>query len=387
MRFYALFAPLFAALSVSAQTPASILWSELKAKRESLPSLHQEFDFSRTYRSASGNQASKQQIVLDMAQGQWRERSISGSGDYIRIFDGQDLFRMEEGGDEFVRIKRRPKDDVPLPSPYGFGEPDWSKAVELERLPCGIPGYDHACVILEMPLKRRATLPSSSDVARMVEGSAKLSIDLETGLILSLRTVQQMERGTVPYQSDLVYVLKRMSYGKPADTNLFKLPSNGLREVKELSPWNAARIKKQLAGKPAPELTVTDIQGNPVALSAFKGKTVLLDFWTTWCPPCRADGPALDKLYRKYGGQDLMIVGISVSEERAIVEKFLREHPHSFPIALTTENDTMPRPYQVGVLPTYIVIDRDGTVNAAAQGDQGFSELRKLLKKAGLEVE
>ena len=81
-----------------------------------------------------------------------------------------------------------------------------------------------------------------------------------------------------------------------------------------------------------------------------------------------------------------MIVGISVSEERAIVEKFLNEHPPSFPIVLTTENE-LPRPYRVGVFPTYIVIDRDGTIAAAVEGDQGFSDLRKLLKKAGLEVE
>src|SRR6202035_4612386 len=106
-----------------------------------------------------------------------------------------------------------------------------------------------------------------------------------------------------------------------ADDSLFSLPSD-LREVKELSRWNAARIKKQLAGKAAPELAVNDMEGRPVSLAAYKGKTVLLDFWTTWCPPCRADAPSLDKLYAKYGGQDLMIVGISLSEERAIVENY-----------------------------------------------------------------
>ena len=156
--------------------------------------------------------------------------------------------------------------------------------------------------------------------------------------------------------------------------------------MKELSPWNAGRIRKQLAGNPAPDTAWTDIQGHPVKLSDLKGKTVLLDFWTTWCPPCRADGPALDKLYRKYGEKDLAIVGISVSEERAVVEQFLHEHAHGYPIVLTTENE-MPRPYQVGVFPTYLVIDREGLVTSAVEGDQGFGELRKLLKKAGLDPE
>ncbi len=179
--------------------------------------------------------------------------------------------------------------------------------------------------------------------------------------------------------------MNRISYGIPADSALFEVPSGG-REVKELSKWNAARIKKQLAGRPAPEFTVTDIQGKSVTLSAFKGKTVLLDFWTTWCPPCRADAPALDKLYRKYGAESLMIIGVSVSEDRAIVERFLRDHPHNFPVILTTENE-LPSAYQIGVFPTYIVIERDGTLASAVEGDRGFSDLRKLLKKAGLELE
>jgi hypothetical protein len=81
-----------------------------------------------------------------------------------------------------------------------------------------------------------------------------------------------------------------------------------------------------------------------------------------------------------------MIVGISVSEDREIVEKFLKQHPHSFATVLTTENE-LPRPYQVGAFPTYIAICRDGTIAGAVEGDRGFADLLKLLKKAGLETE
>jgi thiol-disulfide isomerase/thioredoxin len=145
-------------------------------------------------------------------------------------------------------------------------------------------------------------------------------------------------------------------------------------------------MKKQLTGKPASDLAVKDLQGKPIHLSDLKGKTVLLDLWATWCGPCRADGPALNKLYEKYGDKNLMIVGVSVDEDRSVVEKFLSQHPHPYPIVLTTENE-MPRPYQIGVFPTYIVIDSDGNFASATEGDTGFSELRKLLKKAGLETE
>jgi thiol-disulfide isomerase/thioredoxin len=209
---------------------------------------------------------------------------------------------------------------------------------------------------------------------------------METGLLLSSRAIQLIEGPRSSYQSDVAYTLERMTYGVAGEASLFRPPDGDMKEVKELSAWNAARIKKKLVGNPAPELTVKDIEGNPITLASLKGKTVLLDFWTTWCPPCRADAPALDKLYSKYGGKDLVIVGISVSEDRVIVEKFLKEHPHSFSVVLTTENE-MPRPYQIGIFPTYIVINGDGTVASASEGEKGFSDLRKLLKKAGLDTD
>jgi thiol-disulfide isomerase/thioredoxin len=177
-----------------------------------------------------------------------------------------------------------------------------------------------------------------------------------------------------------------MGYNGEAKESLFRIPPSATTEVKELSAWNADKIKKQLAGKTAPDFALTDIQGKIINLNDLKGKIVLLDFWATWCGPCRTDGPSLDKLYQKYDGKHLVIVGISVDEERPIVQKFLDAHPHRYSIALTTENQ-MPRPYQIGIFPTYIVIDPAGKLVSATEGEKGFAELRKMLKKAGLETD
>jgi thiol-disulfide isomerase/thioredoxin len=386
MRFISLLGILFAALAAAAETPASKLWVELKAKRDNLPSLYQEFEVSRTFKTSRDTQAAQWKIVLDMSHGQWREKSVRGSGTRIRIFDGKDLFAMEEGDSEYLRPKRSSKEDEPAPDAYTFSDVEWTKAVELERRPCAIPGVEHTCVVLEMPMKRWTRPSSPGHLTIMLGGTKRFALDTETGLLLTSRAVFTIDNQQGGYQTEVIYAAKRLSSSGPADTSLFQPPSAGMKEVKELSRWNAARMKKQLIGKPAPELTVSNLQGEPLALAAFKGKTVLLDFWATWCPPCRADGPALDKLYKKYGQQELMILGISVSEERAIVEKYLAEHPHAFPVVLTTENE-MPRPYQIGIFPTYIVIDKDGNVTAAVEGDKGFGDLRGLLKKAGLETE
>jgi thiol-disulfide isomerase/thioredoxin len=220
----------------------------------------------------------------------------------------------------------------------------------------------------------------------MLGGSRLLVFDTTTGLLLSSRTIENMENPHGGYQSDVIYMLKRMTYNGAVDEALFQLPASATKEVKELPRWNADRIKKQLAGKAAPDLVLTDIQGKAIKLSDLKGKTVLLDFWATWCGPCRADGPSLDKLYQKYGGSNLAVIGVSVDEERPVVQKFLSQHPHKYPIVLTTENE-MPRAYQIGVFPTYVVIDTEGKVAFATEGEKGFSELRRLLKKAGLEMD
>ena len=363
---------------------ASELWADLSAKREKLPGLHQEFDVTQTFKTARATQSSREKIVLDMSQTKWREQSISGSGAVIRIFGGADLFLMETDGDEFVRVKPKSQDHDLLPAPYDLAL-DWAKASDQGRHPCGFSSNDHVCVTIKGPIKswvRNVELR----LQRMTNGIAQLDIDSETGQIVHCQTQEAIDDGRTGYVRIRTYSLTRMNYGVAPDAALFKLPENGLHEVKRLTPWSLARVKKELIGKPAPAMDVRDIQGNPVSLADLKGKTVLLDFWTTWCPPCLADAPALDKLYLKYRGNNLVIIGISVSEERETVQNFLRNHPHSFPIVLTTENE-LPRPYQVGAFPTYMVVASDGTLTIVADGDQGLGQLRKFLRKAGMDTE
>ncbi|MBY0504606.1 MAG: TlpA family protein disulfide reductase [Bryobacteraceae bacterium] len=375
-------AALLLASIARAQTGAAQIWTELKAKRAALASLHQEFDTSRSFKTGANVQSSVRQITLDIAGNRWRERTVSGSGDTLRLSDGAGIFSWAAEGEEYVREKAK---DTEFPPPYNLDEADWSKARELSRRPCGVAGLDHPCLLLEVPLKAKVISASTSGQTQRASGMTNILIDLDTGLILSSRSLELVQVPRGEYLQESTYTLKRLRYGGPPEAATFQLPA-GLKEVKQLSARNVSNLKKEFIGQPAPDFSFLDLAGKPVRLTDFKGKILLLDFWTTWCPPCRADAPALDKLYRKYQANDLAIVGISVSEERAVVEKFLQQHPHPFPIVLTTENE-MPRAYQAAVFPTYLVIDRDGKMSAVAQGYQGFGDLRRLLKKAGLDLE
>jgi hypothetical protein len=113
VRFLAFVAILCAALEAGAETPAGGLLSDLKSKREKLGALHQEFDVSQASKLSRSTRSSQRQTVIDIFQGQWREKSVSGSGTRVRIFDGKDLFEMEDQGDEYIRTKLQSKDEDP----------------------------------------------------------------------------------------------------------------------------------------------------------------------------------------------------------------------------------------------------------------------------------
>ena len=358
------------------------LWTKFEATRQSARALHQEFEVTQHLKTASREQSSRHRVVIDLSQGKWREQAIGGGGELIRVFDGQELFVFEQDGNEYTQAKV--KDEL-LPQPYAM-KLDWNKTKQIQQLPCGFSGQDHTCVVIEAPVKSWLRSDTNGHLARMSDGTARVMIDMETGIWLGARTVELVETPHVSYQVDTSYQTKQMRYGSVVDSALFRLPDGDLRKVKELSPWNEARIRKQLVGKSAPDLQAVDIQGKTISLADLRGKTVLLDFWTTWCPPCQADAPTIQRLNDKYGNKNLAVIGISVSEEREIVENYLKKHPHNYPVVLSSENQ-LPRPYQIGVFPTYLIIAPDGTLMTAAQGDQGFGKLRKDLKNAGLDIE
>lgn len=369
------------ASSAVGETANNNVWSKLEATWQGSRALHQEFEVEQHVQRGYVQGVSRYQVVLDFSDGKWREQAIGGRGDRIRLFDGQNMFIFEPGGTEYVRVKQDKYELLPEPFENKL---DWGKAKEVKRGPCGFSGKDHTCAIVDAPVKPWVRPDMPGGATTMTGGTARVMIDTETGIWLRCHIDALVEGAFGSSQWNLTYTIKQMSYGAAPDAALFKMPE-GLQEVKELTPWEDARVKKQLAGKPAPDMKVTDIQGNPVSLASLKGKTVLLDFWTTWCPPCQADSSSLEKLNQKYG-KSLAVVGISVNEDRGTVESYLKKHPHNFPVVLSSENQ-LPPPYEVHIFPTYMIIGPDGTLMTAEQGDQGFAKLRKDLEKAGLEAE
>jgi thiol-disulfide isomerase/thioredoxin len=162
-------------------------------------------------------------------------------------------------------------------------------------------------------------------------------------------------------------------------------PPRGATEVKELSMFDPAASKPHLAGKPAPAFELKSIGGQSFSLAALQGKPVLLDFWATWCAPCRRSMPALEKISLEFKDSDLVILGVNSGEDRQVVEEFLKKTPFGYPAVLSGESGIL-ESYQVSAYPSFILIGRDGKIIANEVGFGGEDQLRQMIDKAGLVV-
>lgn len=116
-------------------------------------------------------------------------------------------------------------------------------------------------------------------------------------------------------------------------------------------------------GLPAPNFTLSDINGRDVSLSDFRGKVVLLEFWATWCPPCIESVPELIMLQDRYKEKGFTIVAISLDkgvDKNSIVEAFSDKFKINYPILIADEN--IIDSYQIISIPTSVILDRDGVV-------------------------
>jgi peroxiredoxin len=132
-----------------------------------------------------------------------------------------------------------------------------------------------------------------------------------------------------------------------------------------------------------PEFTLKDLSGKTWAFAELRGKVVLVNFWATWCPPCRKEMPDLETLYGRFRSQGLVVLGIS-DEEAAKVEPFIRERKISFPVLLDPGRKANEM-FVVEGIPKTFVYDREGKLVAQSIDMRTRKQFLEMLGKAGLE--
>ncbi|HEY4688489.1 MAG TPA: redoxin domain-containing protein [Anaerolineae bacterium] len=120
-------------------------------------------------------------------------------------------------------------------------------------------------------------------------------------------------------------------------------------------------------GELAPDFTLNDLDGSPVRLSQFRGKAVVLNFWATWCPPCRIEAPALQASYTRYRDREVVVLGVDAQEDAATVRGFASEFGLQYPLVRDTDNSIAAQ-YQVVGIPTTVILDSEGVVRARHVG-------------------
>jgi thiol-disulfide isomerase/thioredoxin len=136
--------------------------------------------------------------------------------------------------------------------------------------------------------------------------------------------------------------------------------------------------------EPAPKFRAKTMDGETVNNDSIRGKVLLLQFWATWCPYCKRDMPALERIGQEFESQGLMVLGVNVGESKRKVKQFLEQSPRSSKVILM-EDTNLAAVFEAKNFPLYVLIDRGGKLAGRQEGAGGEGALRHLLRKAALD--
>ncbi|HYA95469.1 MAG TPA: TlpA disulfide reductase family protein [Terriglobales bacterium] len=138
------------------------------------------------------------------------------------------------------------------------------------------------------------------------------------------------------------------------------------------------------ARRPGLSFKATTLDGDELTSDSLQGKTVLVQFWTTWCPHCRKDQSPVDGITRDFEDKGLVVIAVDVDEPRNTVTKYLKQSPRSCRIVLAKDTD-LAALFPPSSFPTYVLIDRDGNFVGTKKGEAGEEGLRHLLDRAKID--
>jgi peroxiredoxin len=120
---------------------------------------------------------------------------------------------------------------------------------------------------------------------------------------------------------------------------------------------------------PAPDFTLKSAAGENIKLSELRGQVVLINFWASWCGPCRQEMPLLDQMYQKYSPLGFTLLGVNVEQDTKDAQRMLKDTPVTFPILFDAQNEVS-KLYDVTAMPSTVLVDRDGRVRYVHKGYQ-----------------
>ncbi len=217
-----------------------------------------------------------------------------------------------------------------------------------------------------------------------------LAVGLFTGRMLGFfKEHQSVVRYTVKIGAVLLVVMGIMTF-----TGYMNGVTNYLSEITDTAKEETADELPSEASEsvPAPDFVLTDQFGENHTLSAYKGKTVFLNFWATWCPPCRGEMPHIQELYEEYGSnqEDVIILGVAApnlgregsAEE---ISTFLEENGYTFPVVMDEEAEVFEQ-YVISAFPTTFMIDANGAVRGYVVSSMDLATMRSIIEQTKVTI-
>jgi peroxiredoxin len=138
-------------------------------------------------------------------------------------------------------------------------------------------------------------------------------------------------------------------------------------------------IKPNVTNTKAIDFKLKDLDGKELSLSDLKGKKVFLNFWATWCPPCKAEMPEIEKLYQETKDSDLVIVAVEIGEPLDTVKPFIDKNKYNFKVLLDPDQSVATK-YNIASIPTSYFIDVDGNIVSKIVGGMNIDQMKANIK-------
>jgi peroxiredoxin/outer membrane lipoprotein-sorting protein len=314
--------------------------------------------------------------------------------DLLMVSNGEKAFIYKPDAKKYATLdpikERAAAEDLPAPVGAQLQQQNPSLLLALVK----DAGAELAADVNSVDVEPDAKIDGQDFKVLLLKGQGqqmRVSIDPQTKLIRRITSDVKdrlVERGVPQVNSALLTIdyskvaadqnvdAAQFAWVPPADAILVKLQADAQGEGGE-------EAAMALVGKPAADFTLKDLDGKDVSFASLKGNVVVLDFWATWCGPCRASMPHLNALNNDLSPRGLKVYAIDQGETKSAVQEFLKAEKLTLPVLLD-ENSKVGELYKVSGIPQTVVIGKDGIIKKViiGYGPGGEDELRKEVESA-----
>lgn len=397
------FLTIIAVVQLSAQINAVPLLEQVQANYTAAKSYHLEYETEGELKSEMhGSWSKSREVAAKDEKGRVRHELYGLSGSHVVVSDGAILWRASPDTREFIvtpvsgpvfEVKGGGSlAEMSLRSAKGmmsYNErlmDNLNRAEQIREEPIDLAGKQINCLVVRIEYA-----PPKGSIG-IESWTRTLWIDKERKIILQDHNVTRGKLSPSKPFEDMESTHRRRytvaAINEPVPDALFTYtPPANYREMDKLERATP-RPAKDMIGKPAPALALRTLTGEEAKLTDYKGKIVLLDFWATWCEPCRKQMPSIAKLYAETKDQGLVMLGVNDDETPEKALEFLKEHNYAWQHLFDGKEKDARSKFKIDAIPTLVLIDKQGALVdiQIGNGDTAEEAIRAALRKQGLTI-